>query len=145
MRTLSEIMKTMPAKRRAKIERKAKEIIAEVDSLAALRGVPGVSQENLAKAMGVSQPVVSRMERQSDLLLSTLRGYVAALGGSLDLVVHFPGVGSVRLASFSDVFLQEPEGAAEIGKRALNRRQRRARTTGFDVTGSPSSGRSLES
>ena len=119
MRTLSEIMETLPAERREKIARKAKEIIAEVDSLAALRGVSAISQENLAKAMGVSQPVVSRIERQSDLLLSTLRGYVAALGGSLDLVVSFPGVGSVRLASFSDAFLQE---TGEPRESAANRR-----------------------
>lgn len=110
MKTLKDVMRGMPADRRRKIEAEAARIIAEVDSLAALRGVPGVSQENLAKAMSVSQPVISRMERQSDMLLSTLRGYIAALGGELDLVVRFPGVEPLRLAAFSDVIGSEETG-----------------------------------
>jgi transcriptional regulator with XRE-family HTH domain len=102
MKTLTQKMKELPAGRRRSIEKKARAIIAEVDSLAALRGAASVSQERLADALGVSQPVVSRIERQSDLLLSTLQDYIGALGGRLNLVVEFPGRKPTRLRSFSE-------------------------------------------
>lgn len=58
--------------------------------LAALRESRGVTQAELAGSLGVSQPNVSKIERNDDLRLSTLGGYVAALGGRLEINVVFP-------------------------------------------------------
>jgi transcriptional regulator with XRE-family HTH domain len=58
--------------------------------LGELRSTIGMSQVDLAKAMQVDQPRVSRIERQDDLYLSTLRDYVRGLGGELDMLVRFP-------------------------------------------------------
>ncbi|MCA1694164.1 MAG: helix-turn-helix domain-containing protein [Actinobacteria bacterium] len=59
--------------------------------LAELRTVRGRTQAQLAQAIGTSQSGVSRLERQQDLLVSTLRDYVAATGGTLRLVASYPG------------------------------------------------------
>lgn len=59
-------------------------------ALAELRGQRGLTQESVAAALNVSQTRVSRIERQDDLYLSTLRQYVAALGGELHITAVFP-------------------------------------------------------
>jgi DNA-binding XRE family transcriptional regulator len=50
----------------------------------------GVTQKNLAASLGVSQANVSRIEREGDIYLSTLRRYVEALGGHLEITAVFP-------------------------------------------------------
>jgi DNA-binding XRE family transcriptional regulator len=55
-----------------------------------LREARGISQEDLAKRLGIRQASVSKMERQSDMNISTLRRFVQALGGSLELSIRFP-------------------------------------------------------
>ena len=57
----------------------------------------------LAKQLGISQDGVSRLEKRSDLLLSTLRNYVEAMGGNLRLVAEFPDQPPVLLTGFSDI------------------------------------------
>lgn len=61
-----------------------------------LRRVRRVSQEVLAHTLGAKQPSVSRIERQEDMHVSTLRKYIEALGGRLELVARFPQ-GAIRL------------------------------------------------
>ena len=69
-----------------------------VKGLAELRRSRGFNQTLVAEVMGTTQSGVARIERQDDLLLSTLRKYVAALGGELRIVVDFLD-GEVVLAS----------------------------------------------
>jgi len=76
----------MPIKRRAKIERRASELATLKD----LRQAVERTQEELAVSLGVGQDTISRIERRSDMLLSTLRRYVEAMGGKLELVAEFP-------------------------------------------------------
>ena len=57
----------------------------------------------LAKWLGVGQDTVSRYERRTDMLLSTLQGYVRAMGGELDLVASFPGRPPMKIRSLGDV------------------------------------------
>lgn len=59
-------------------------------SLKDLRKVAKQTQEDLAAALGVGQDTISRMEKRSDMLLSTLRHYVESVGGQLMLVANFP-------------------------------------------------------
>ena len=67
-----------------------KRVINDALALAALRAERGVSQRQVAGALGVSQANVSRIEHEEDLYLSTLRRYVAALGGELEVSAVFP-------------------------------------------------------
>lgn len=83
---LDDVKATLPAGRRAKIERRAQELA----SLKDLRQAVGKTQEDLAEVMGVGQDTISRLEQRSDMLLSTLRRYVEGMGGKLELVAQFP-------------------------------------------------------
>lgn len=93
--------------RRKKVEARASELIAEEMTLRDLRKARGQTQVRMAESLGIGQDSVSRLEKRSDLLLSTLRGYVAAMGGSLDLVARFPDRPPVVLSGLADF---EPEG-----------------------------------
>ena len=84
--TRTEIMASLPEERRKRIEERA----AELRTLRELRSAVQRTQTQVADALGVGQDSVSRMESRSDMLLSTLRRYVEAMGGTLALVAQFP-------------------------------------------------------
>jgi hypothetical protein len=88
--TLNEIVSGLSPARRRKIEARSKELIAEEMSLRDLRRARRMTQRRLAAALGIGQDGVSRLEKRSDLLLSTLGSYVEAMGGRLRLVAEFP-------------------------------------------------------
>ena len=90
MSTLAERLEKLPAERREKVEKRAKALIAEEMSLRDLRMARHRTQVRVARELGINQENVSRIERRSDLLLSTLSGYVEAMGGTLRLVAEFP-------------------------------------------------------
>lgn len=87
--SLKEKMQALDAKSRKKIEARTAELIAEEMSLRDLRKAMGKTQAKMAKELGIKQEGVSRLEKRSDLLLSTLRGYVEAMGGELQLLATF--------------------------------------------------------
>jgi hypothetical protein len=89
-RTLDEMLNALPKSRRAKIDRHYRELRDEVESLQQLRRAAGRAQMDIAAALRIKQPSVSKIEKQTDLYLSTLRSYVEALGGKLELVVRLP-------------------------------------------------------
>jgi DNA-binding XRE family transcriptional regulator len=95
--SLKAALAALPKARRARIERRAAEIALEEVDLRGLRRSRARTQTELARQLGVGQESVSRAEARGDLLLSTLRDYVAALGGELDLVVRFKGRAPVSL------------------------------------------------
>jgi len=88
--TLNHKMKGLSAARRKKVELRAAELIAEEMTLRELRHGRKLTQVKMAKTLGVTQDSVSRLEKRSDLLLSTLRKTVEAMGGNLSLVAEFP-------------------------------------------------------
>lgn len=85
-RNLEQVLSKLPRKRREKIERRA----AELATLKDLRQAVELTQEELAASLGVGQDTISRLEQRSDMLISTLKRYVQAMGGQLDLVARFP-------------------------------------------------------
>ncbi|HQX24657.1 MAG TPA: helix-turn-helix transcriptional regulator [Pseudomonadota bacterium] len=101
-RTLADKIQQLPAVRRKKVEARAAELISEELSLRDLRKAMNRTQMDVAKALKVGQDTVSRYEQRSDMLLSTLQGYVHAMGGELDLVVTFPNRKPVKLKSLAD-------------------------------------------
>jgi transcriptional regulator with XRE-family HTH domain len=90
MSTLKQRMKQLSPDRRRKVEARAARLIAEEMTLQELRHARKLTQVRMAKALRISQDGVSRLERRTDLLLSTLRKSVEAMGGSLSLVAEFP-------------------------------------------------------
>lgn len=97
-RTLHEKLKALPIERQEKINRRTSELIDEEMSLRDLRKSCGLTQERIAESLGIPQESVSRLERRSDLLVSTLRNYVEAMGGEMYIVVKLPQRPAIRLA-----------------------------------------------
>jgi DNA-binding XRE family transcriptional regulator len=83
---ISDLLAALPAERRARIESRA----LDLASLKDLRQAVAQTQEDLAATLGVGQDTISRLEKRSDMLLSTLRRYVEGMGGKLELVAQFP-------------------------------------------------------
>jgi DNA-binding XRE family transcriptional regulator len=96
------IDKLSPAQRR-KVEKRAAALLAEELSLRELRRAHKLTQVKLAKSLGVRQEQISRLEQRSDLLISTLRGYVEAMGGRLSLVAEFPNRKPVTLSGIAEM------------------------------------------
>jgi transcriptional regulator len=92
-----EVLGRLPPERRARIEARATELIAEELALRDIRKASQVTQEELARRLGGKQVYISRLEKRADVKVSTLRDYVRALGGDLQLVVTFPEGRSVTI------------------------------------------------
>ena len=102
-RTHADMMAALPAVRQAKIRARATELIAEVESLQAVRKLADLSQAQMAAQLGVKQPSVHKIETQADLYVSTLERFVEAAGGTVEIRVTLPGHDPVRLKRFSDL------------------------------------------
>ena len=90
MKTLNQKIREVCPARRKRVEARAAALIAEEMTLQELRQARKLTQVRMAKTLGISQDGISRLEKRSDLLLSTLRKSVEAMGGSLSLVAEFP-------------------------------------------------------
>lgn len=88
-KTLAELKAKLPPHVVAEAERRAQVALDEM-ALKRLRVARKVTQGNLAIALRTNQGAVSKLERRTDMHLSSLRSYVHALGGELDIVVRFP-------------------------------------------------------
>ena len=85
-KNLEEVLSKLPRKRREKIERRADELATLKD----LRQAVKRTQVDLVSSLGGGQDTVSRLEQRGDMLISTLKRYVEAMGGRLHLVARFP-------------------------------------------------------
>ncbi|MFZ3202215.1 MAG: helix-turn-helix domain-containing protein [Candidatus Acidiferrales bacterium] len=99
---VNEIIRKLNPAERKKVEARAAELIAEEMSLRDLRKARKLTQARVAKALGVTQDSVSRLEKRSDLLLSTLRKTVKAMGGSVRIIAEFPDRAPVTLAEIPE-------------------------------------------
>lgn len=95
------IRKLNPAERK-KVEDRAAEIVEEEMSLRDLRKARKLTQARVAKTLGITQDSVSRLEKRSDLLISTLRKTVKAMGGDVRIVAEFPDRAPVVLSELSE-------------------------------------------
>ena len=111
---LQEIWDTLPDARKQRVLAQADEMRAEYLTLQEVRNRAGLTQVNVSQTLGIPQSNVSRLEHSSDMLLSTLRSYVEAIGGHLHLVVELPGEPAIILDKLSDLL----EDAEEIGSSA---------------------------
>ena len=75
-----------------------------------LRQARGLSQQVLAEVLHVKQPSIAKMERRTDMYISTLRSHIEAMGGKLEVIAKFPE-GSVKITNFAD--LEEDRASVE--------------------------------
>lgn len=94
-RKFRELTADWDPERLAAVEARTQELLREMP-LVELRRQLNLTQEALADALGTSQASVSKLERRSDIYLSTLRRYVEAMGGELEITARFPH-GEIRL------------------------------------------------
>jgi transcriptional regulator with XRE-family HTH domain len=112
--SLEDKLARLPGARRAKVDARAAELIAEEMTLRDLRRALDRTQVRLARELGVKQETISRLEQRSDMLLSTLRGYVEAMGGELDLLAKFPDRPPVRLKTLATVLVRNEAHARNV-------------------------------
>lgn len=101
--SLAEKMKALSPARRKKVEARAASLIAEEMSLRELRRARRLTQARIAKHLNIGQESVSRLEKRTDLHLSTLRHYVEAMGGSLTLLAEFPDRKPVSISGIASL------------------------------------------
>ncbi len=101
--SLNDKISRLSTKRQSKIKQKATELIEKEMSLRELREMMAITQKEMAEVLDIGQEGISRIEKRSDLLLSTLRKYIAAMGGNIELVVNLPDRPPVILSHFSDL------------------------------------------
>lgn len=102
-RNLDDVVTALPEARRARVEARAQELKDQVEGLGELRRVAGKAQVEIASFLKIKQPSVSKIEKQADMYLSTLRSYIEAIGGQLDLIVRMPSRAPLRLERLGDV------------------------------------------
>ena len=111
--THKEKLAALSPERRARVERLTREGVAKVYALRDLRDLLGRSQVHIAGALGVDQSAVSKLERKADVYVGTLRRYVEAAGGTLEIVARFPGRPPVRVGRFGSPAVADAEPSAE--------------------------------
>ena len=102
-RNVNDIIRKLTTRQRKKVEARAAQLIAEEMTLRQLRQACRLTQQKVAKSLRIGQEGVSKIERRSDLLISTLREYVQAMGGQLSLVVEFPDREPVILSGITEL------------------------------------------
>jgi DNA-binding XRE family transcriptional regulator len=96
-----ELEAKMSPESRARAEAKAKKMLDEMP-LDELREARAMTQVHLAKILGVNQAAVSKLERRTDMYVSTLQDFVKAMGGELKIIARFPE-GTVEISQFGAV------------------------------------------
>ena len=101
--SLKEVLDNLAPERRQQVETRAAELIAEEMTLRDLRKARALTQAKMADLLQIRQDNVSRIERRTDLMLSTLRGYLEAMGGELNLIVEFKDRPPVEIMELADL------------------------------------------
>lgn len=97
----SRLRKNMSQEARNKAELKAQSMLEEMP-LHELRKARGLSQQMLAEVLHVQQPAIAKLEKRTDMYISTLRSHIEAMGGELEVKANFPE-GTVKISNFSEL------------------------------------------
>jgi len=103
MKTLQEKLNALPATRRKRIAKRLNQLVATEMTMRELRKARKITQVSLAKILGVNQEQISRIEKRTDMHISTLQRSIEAMGGSLVLVAEFPNGAPVKLTGFAAI------------------------------------------
>jgi transcriptional regulator with XRE-family HTH domain len=119
-RTLDQVIAELPLGPRKRIEARCQELKHEVEGLREQREIAGKAQLDVAAALNIKQPSVSKIEKRTDMYLSRLRNYVEAIGGKLELLVKLPRRPAIRLRQLRDA-LHATDGHTANEKRRRRR------------------------
>lgn len=100
-RKFADLRARMSPESQARSDAKAQAMLAAMP-LYELRQARGMSQKMLAEVLHVQQPSVAKIERRTDMYISTLRSHIEAMGGQLEVIARFPD-GCVKITNFSDL------------------------------------------
>lgn len=131
-KSLDDVMAALPVDRQQSIRARGAELVAEEMTLRELRKAMGTTQAQLASKLGKPQATISRMEAQSDMLMSTLGQVVEGLGGRISIMAELPGHAPVRLSGLGDLApdAKSPDKAAP---RKINAARAKAMRSGRDT------------
>ena len=102
-KTIHEFIATLPPEEQESIKEGYKELWAEYMAMQEIRKAMALTQEEVAKRLHIAQSSLSRLEKRNDLLISTLRKFIEAMGGRLHITVTFPDRPPVEISGFSEV------------------------------------------
>lgn len=100
-KNFSVLLAKMTPAARKQVEQQTQILLAEMP-LNELRRARGLSQKMLADALNVQQPTIAKLERRTDMYMSTLRSHIEAMGGELEVVARFPD-GAVKIKTFAEL------------------------------------------
>jgi hypothetical protein len=116
MKTLEQKLNEISPERQEKIRVRTRELVAREMSLQELRHAVSKTQKTVARTLNMGQDGISRLEKRSDLLLSTLRNYIEAVGGRLTLVAQFPDKEPIAIGKLGEI--AAPEEKEKTKRRA---------------------------
>jgi transcriptional regulator with XRE-family HTH domain len=99
-KNFSKLRAAMSGEAQTQSTLKAQAMLREMP-LHELRLARGLSQQTLAEILEVQQPAIAKMEKRTDMYLSTLRNHIRAMGGELDIIARFPD-GEIRVQNFAE-------------------------------------------
>jgi predicted XRE-type DNA-binding protein len=97
----ADLKAKMSPESQARVKAKAEALMGEMP-LQELRQARGLSQKMLAELLHVQQPSIAKLERRTDMYISTLRSHIEAMGGELELIARFPD-GAVKIRHFAEI------------------------------------------
>jgi DNA-binding XRE family transcriptional regulator len=97
----TELREKMSLERQERVRERTQEMLQAMP-LQELRQARKLSQEAIATVLGAKQASISKLEHRTDMYVSTLRSYIEAMGGTLEIVAQFPD-GKVRITQFTDI------------------------------------------
>jgi len=100
-KSFKHLTQKMSVQAQAAAQAKTLQMLAEMP-LQELRQARHLSQERLAEILATKQANVSRLERRTDMYISTLRSYIEAMGGQLEIIARFPE-GTIRISQFAEI------------------------------------------
>jgi transcriptional regulator with XRE-family HTH domain len=102
----ADLVAKMSPEARARHEERYRRLVEEMN-LHELRQAKALSQVKLAESLRVNQAAVSKIEHRTDIYISTLREYIRAMGGDLEIIARFPD-GAVKISNFSGIEAEMP-------------------------------------
>lgn len=97
----SALRAQMPAHAQQQAHQQAEHMLAAMP-LQELRQARGLSQKAIAERLNVQQPAIAKLEKRTDMYVSTLRSHIEAMGGELEVIARFPD-GEVKILTFADL------------------------------------------
>lgn len=100
---LKNYIHKLPLSRRRTVKERSSVLIAEEKTLQELRKASACSQKQLASILDVNQAAISKLERRTDMYVSTLRSFIEGMGGKLDIIATLPHKPPIKINQFQDL------------------------------------------